>query len=788
MFVASLAICSVAAADPSALKAIQAAMPASPPLRPAFAAARPGAMTVVDAQGLDYDRNLTLLALQGLVNRRAPRLLVVGMSEFNRDADRFWVERLKTLYGVQAEETDFEGALRRYGPELKGLIAYPVDNSQSENVACMVAALLKVLPMAPGVREEAERATGLAVTYDLSGCFANRLEAIRWSRERLGSALQPLDLACLDDRTWLLIRDYAVMRGAFIAGLSTADSTEAALRGEISGLLPPNAIQWGWVCRDGEGEHVAFGSQHGLRTLCSTNSPNLSFLSQIRPLTKMLPKRTIAKAIKPERKAYLSFVLSDGDSIPILLTRQWYRWDEKARGQVPFGWEMQPLLDRIAPAVQEYYFETATDNDEFILGPSGAGYCHPSSLPDPSVLFRETQQGLRELSASVVGVIDSKLDAESAAFLSKGVPNAAGFFHGWGGTPTARPLFGAGKPHMQYRVCPPSPEGPKDAAYYAKVADEIRRIATMDGLPCCIPVHLSCYWAGPDDVPKIMAALGKDLPAEVVLPSQLVRLAAEAYPNRVFLTVPEEVQGIAGLSYTLPVTLDSTHAKATEVQVIVAPAAALDGLTTLRMTLPPTGTQTETMRLRLPEASRETDLRVTLLAGREVLASRLVRLRPAPPPLDTPEGYDALQSIWEAESVAHGNGHEFADREAHNGKAWAAIEGRDTNEGTTIWGQYERLEPGAYAVAFRCRTTSKDDQPIARLDCFDFERTKQGRDGTLAQRVLTPSDLPADSAYQDVWLTFELTEPAKLEYRVAWTGTGDIVTDRVVVLRRQTQG
>jgi hypothetical protein len=404
------------------------------------------------------------------------------------------------------------------------------------------------------------------------------------------------------------------------------------------------------------------------------------------------------------------------------------------------------------------------------------------------VFLRETQQGLRELSASVVGVIDSKLDAQSAAFLSKGVPGATGFFHGWGGSPATRPIFGAGKPHMQYRVCPPSPDGPKEAAYYAKVAEEIRRIAAMDGLPCCIPVHLSCYWAGPDDVPKIMEALGKDLPAEVVLPSQLARLAAEVYAERLFLTVPEEVQGIAGLSYTLPVTLSSTHAKPTEAHVIVAPAAALDGMTTLGVTVPPLGTHAEAVRLRLPEASRESDLRVTLLAGRAVLASRLVHLRPAPRPLAIPAGYDTLQSVWEAEGLAHGNGHEFTDWEAYNGKAWAAVEGRDASEGTTIWGQYEPLEPGSYAVAFRCRTTSTGAEPMARLDCLDFERTKQGRDGTLAQRVLTPGDLPADSAYQDVWLTFELQEPANVEYRVAWTGKGEVVTDRIVVLRKQTEG
>jgi len=786
MLAAWLAFCSAALANPGTLDDILAALPNEPPPRPAFATQRPAAMTVVDARGLDYDHNLTLLALQGLVNRKAPRLFVVGMNPFNRDADLFWVERLERLYGIHAEEVDFDGALLRYGPELRGLIVYPVDNSQSENVACMVAALLNVLPVAPEFREQAQRATGLPVSHDLSGCFPNRLDAMQWSLRNLAPALQPLDLACLDDRTWLLIRDYAVMRGAFIAGLSTAEPEEAALRGDISSLLPSNSIQWGWTCRDGEGEHVAFGSQHGLRTLCSTNSPNLSFLSQIRPLTKTLPKRAIVKAPKVDKKAYLSFVLSDGDSIPILLTRQWYRWDEQARGQVPFGWEMQPLLSRIAPVVQEYYFETATDNDEFVLGPSGAGYCHPSSLPDPGVFFRETQGGLRELSATVVGVIDSKLDAQSAPFISRGVPNARGFFHGWGGSPAARPLFGAGRPHMQYRVCPPSPDGPKDEAYYTKVAEEIRRIVLMDGLPCCIPVHLSCYWSGPDDVPKIMAALGKDLPAEVVLPGQLAELAARIYRDRVFLTAPDELQVIAGLAFAVPITLDSTRSEPASVRVLAETPERHAGSATLNVTVPPNGRKADTLLMCPPKDPRLAMVRLTLygVPGRPM---HLVRLKLTPKPTGIPEGYDILQSTWEAESVAHGNGHEIEDKQAHNGRAWAAIERTDASEGTTIWGQYEPLQPGSYAVAFRCRTSTKAEQPLARLDCFDFERTKQGRNGSLAQRSLAPADLPSDGSYADLWLTFDLQEPAKVEYRLAWTGKGEITVDRVVVLRRAAE-
>jgi hypothetical protein len=177
-------------------------------------------------------------------------------------------------------------------------------------------------------------------------------------------------------------------------------------------------------------------------------------------------------------------------------------------------------------------------------------------------------------------------------------------------------------------------------------------------------------------------------------------------------------------------------------------------------------------------------VRVALLAEGWEPTVREVPVTLVPAPGRIPEGFDTVQSVWEAETLAHNHGHEVADREAYNGTAWTAVEGTDTAEGTTIWGPYEPLQPGSYAVAFRCRTTTPGDRPLARLDCYDYARSRQGLDGVLAERPLSPADLPRDGSYTDVWLTFDLAEPARVEYRVAWTGKGEVLTDRVVVLRR----
>ena len=210
--------------------------------------------------------------------------------------------------------------------------------------------------------------------------------------------------------------------------------------------------------------------------LCSTNCPNLSFLAQVQPKTTQYRQRSPAPCKRPvEKKLYLTFVLSDGDSIPILLTRQWYRWDDPARGKIPFGWEHQPLLADLAPVVFEYYYETMTDKDRLICGPSGAGYTHPGEMPNLDWFAAQTRDYLRRTDLHCVGVC-ADWDEPAARALVRGVPEAVGFFHGWGEEPNRKLLLVQGRPYVPYWLClgqpEQSPNKTKDAAYFAQEAGQ----------------------------------------------------------------------------------------------------------------------------------------------------------------------------------------------------------------------------------------------------------------------------------------------------------------------------
>lgn len=82
-------------------------------------------------------------------------------------------------------------------------------------------------------------------------------------------------------------------------------------------------------------------------------------------------------------KRYLMFYLGDFDSASWMYNTLPGLWNDPNRGSLPLNWAFDPeLSDRIAPAFL-YTRATASDNDFFIAGDSGAGYLNPSALETP---------------------------------------------------------------------------------------------------------------------------------------------------------------------------------------------------------------------------------------------------------------------------------------------------------------------------------------------------------------------------------------------------------------------
>ena len=545
----------------------------------------------------------------------------------------------------------------------------------TEAVALTLAGALRLVPALPAMRPRLETA-GIPVILDLRGIWKDHVAAQQWVFDVVGPHLSDQLIGFLNVRNKALwgVADYLVMHGGMVADLSSDQAkypAEYALRDKTLARLRQGSIVWGWECHDNESLHVAHASRRGLRVLCSTNCPNLSFLAQVQPQLTEYRQRSPAPSKRPvEKKLYLTFVLSDGDSIPILLTRQWYRWDDPARGQVPFGWEHQPLLADLAPVVFEYYYQTMTDKDRLICGPSGAGYTHPGEMPNLDWFIGQTREYLRRTDLGCIGVC-ADWDERAAKALARGIPESVGCFHGWGEEPNRKLLLTEGKPYVPYWLCPGQPEQSpnktKDAAYFAQEAAKIRRIVQRAGLPCFVAAHLSCYWSTPSDVPKLLQALGGDIPHEVLLPDQFLQTAGDHYGDQIVLEPIEHVQLMPGTSTSLVLHLTSTRPQATECRVrLEAPLGAAVEPQTASVTIEAFGDAQVPARVRTTDTAEGKFLTVRLdFAGRSL--EHKLPVRHLPPVEHLPEGL-SLCSVWEASRLSHNTGAAVDDPEAQQDK------------------------------------------------------------------------------------------------------------------------
>lgn len=86
--------------------------------------------------------------------------------------------------------------------------------------------------------------------------------------------------------------------------------------------------------------------------------------------------------ILDKKKYYISFYTNEGDTPKILAALFALTWLSPKRGSVPVSWGIDPYIGEVCPALVEFYANTATFNDTFFAGCSGAGYSYPFHMPN----------------------------------------------------------------------------------------------------------------------------------------------------------------------------------------------------------------------------------------------------------------------------------------------------------------------------------------------------------------------------------------------------------------------
>ena len=379
--------------------------------------------------------------------------------------DEIWFNKFRRILGNQdrhnlayyldvhgfttIEVEDLHQLIRQFRSSLNGIVVWDTKFPDTVNVAIMLAAQEGLLVVDAALLPMAE-AHRLNVLHDLCERWQDRLDLTQWSFSNLFEKCKAGQMACIEPG-WRRPEfvDYIVREKIFTYNLSSQHkgfaqnlllllafgpawlrelifalsldgpirklalhllgraSAEIRLNNRIqkSVKAQPYATIFGWhTQRDDELTFMLLLSANGLRLIPSHMAANFSFHAGVTPLNK---KPAVTNTDQPlpaldPQVTYLTFTLSDGDQLMMMSTAELGSWRSRQRGQIPFNWEVQPLLIELAPALLEKYTSQATPNDCLIAGSSGAGYIIPPLSPHLERYLQETTRICRLAAIEVI--------------------------------------------------------------------------------------------------------------------------------------------------------------------------------------------------------------------------------------------------------------------------------------------------------------------------------------------------------------------------------------------------
>ena len=325
---------------------------------------------------------LTLLSIQGLANRNRPALYFDVDNETSNASSM--LSFLVAHYGVSFDVVTMDWVYSQYLPTSDGVVVVDPSRPESLNVGTMVASLENAVLVGPETAPLLERQFHLRVVLDYASSNWTSSDSVSVYDRALTDLyprLNPNLMAILPpDR--LPLRDYLIATRTFVfyepQGV-LASPAELAATQRVLAALPHGTPILGWFDNPTLTEENAFiqlASHYGKAVFGSQDVPNLSVLTAYgRNETRTQPAPPPTPAL--ENKAYLVVAVPDGDNLDFIAHRLRELWSEAERGTFPITWSLSPLLAGLAPPYLDYLYGSATPDDRFVLGPSGAGYAYP---------------------------------------------------------------------------------------------------------------------------------------------------------------------------------------------------------------------------------------------------------------------------------------------------------------------------------------------------------------------------------------------------------------------------
>jgi hypothetical protein len=467
-------------------------------------------VTVMNISG-DWEANgdlpwqALLISLEGIANSHGPNIYLVYPETHVHEGTRQILEYYQTRHGVHTTTmTSIDEIVEKYRKYLKGYVVWDTAVVPTLMVSFTVAGLEEALVVTEQHLPLMKK-LGLKPVADLRNQFRGKadIEIFQWAYDQYWSRCSRDYLVYLGEQCRGLkngpgmrpaVADFAIVHKAFCTDLSAHPGADAEydLADKIMGEMNLYAYVYGWhsYCKDKEEEHITMVSRHALVMAEGLASlPNMSFHGTI-PVSKdfhSVQKGTYHQNRKVEDKVYLTLIESDGLGIG--------SWNKPGRGELPYGWEMNEEYFHVAPALLQYYYESATPNDHFIGSLSGPGYFYPKYFPPDKIpgALRIEDSLMRAMDLHVFGIMDfsegdhvvgnADLPKSVVDAYYENIPFATGFLNGYGPANT----FDCrdGRPFISYNYYVDSRKSVDE------VAEDLRELGRINPRrPCFIPIHV----------------------------------------------------------------------------------------------------------------------------------------------------------------------------------------------------------------------------------------------------------------------------------------------------------
>ncbi len=503
--------------------------------------------------GASDETTITLTTLVGLVNRPQPKIyLIMG------DDEAFW---LKEVFGdipqnvISATgDNALDALLDMYHTDVKGMVIYDPGLKDTINIATMIAAQQDGIAVSPTQASVLQSKYAFSTFTDLRiHGWKSRLQAYHWALQNLRNGSSSRLVAGIGPGN-MNLRSFLVATRAFIYNLDSRNYlpspvslmsdglfSERGLMRQILTSFPMGATHLGWFPDESSGVNLT--SKAAMTVLATDHFANLEVWTATQPVTAITPSTSFQEdELTPAANTvYVSFTISDGDNLQYCQHRMKNIWRDPVRGTLPIGWTISPSLLHAAPRLAEYYLKSATTNDEFIAGPSGAGYIFPSHWPAEylDTFLQITGKQMQAMNITTLEVLDTDyLESSGLPFISHIRQTGMIFFdeerehrfaqalqpfglHGM--------LSGAGLKKVESKLI----DGVgfyQNLGLAGSVNGTVRMIknaaANRSERPLFLNVYMLAWKIGPSDLKAIVQQLGSGY--EIVLPKTLLAMLAKA--------------------------------------------------------------------------------------------------------------------------------------------------------------------------------------------------------------------------------------------------------------------